>query len=65
MKRKLTPQEIAEAKKAQRDKFKENPLRRVLLKCPHGWVRDSQAMVSDWVWCKSCNDFSRVIEVAE
>ena len=65
MARELTPEEIDLAKKKLKSKTASNPLRRVLLLCPHGWVRDSVAQVKDWVWCESCNDFARVSQVAE
>lgn len=41
-----------------------NPLRRVRLAC-HGWVRDTSAVVGDWVWCEQCADVRKVAEVAE
>ena len=65
MARELTPEELNLAKRKQKSKIASNPLRRVLLLCAHGWVRDSDAQVKDWVWCESCNDFARVSQVVE
>lgn len=41
-----------------------NPLRVVMLNC-HGWVRDSDAIKNDWIWCEGCGDLARVIQVRE
>jgi hypothetical protein len=41
-----------------------NPLRRVRLAC-HGWVRDSSAVVGDWLWCEGCADLRQVAELKE
>ena len=41
-----------------------NPLRRVRLNC-HGWVRDSSAVVGDWLWCEKCSDLRYVVELKE
>jgi len=41
-----------------------NPLRRVKLDC-HGWVRDSSAVVGDWLWCDKCQDLRQALELKE
>ena len=44
--------------------LKDNPLRRVRLAC-HGPVRDSTAVVGDWIWCDECADVARVESITE
>lgn len=65
MVRKLTYEERMRAKTLRKENIKRNPLRRVLLNCEHGWVRDAEAMLKDWIWCDRCKDSRRVIEIAE
>ena len=54
----------AKAKIVAKRKAAENPLRVVLTNC-HGWVRDAEAIKNDWIWCDSCGDLARVVEVRE
>jgi hypothetical protein len=52
------------ARRIQRTQIR-NPLRRVRLGCCEAWVRDTTAVVGDWLWCDTDDDLGRVVEVAE
>jgi hypothetical protein len=64
MSRTLTPQERRSALRRARQRAGAQRLRRVRLAC-HGWTRDPDARVGDWLWCPDCADLRRVSEVAE
>ena len=49
---------------AARSRDSAHRLRRVLIDC-HGWVRDSVAVVGDHVWCATCADWTRVVDLVE
>ena len=65
MDKKITSKEYKEGIGKMKAIQRSNPLRRVQSKCRHGWVRDPQAKIGDWLWCSTCDDLSRVIEVVE
>lgn len=60
----LTAAERRTAERRMAKALKDNPLRRVRLAC-HGPVRDSTAVVGDWIWCDECADVARVNSVTE
>lgn len=62
--RSLTAAERRTAERRMAKARKDNPLRRVRLAC-HGPVRDSTAVVGDWIWCEECADVARVNSVTE
>jgi hypothetical protein len=62
--RRLTAAERRTAERKMARAFKVNPLRRVRLAC-HGPVRDSTAVVGDWIWCEECADVARVDSITE
>jgi hypothetical protein len=62
--RQLTAAERRTAERRMARALKDNPLRRVRLAC-HGPVRDSTAVVGDWIWCEQCADVARVDSVTE
>lgn len=62
--RHLTAAERRVAERKVAKALKDNPLRRVRLAC-HGPVRDSTAIVGDWIWCDKCADVARVDSVTE
>jgi hypothetical protein len=62
--RSLTPAERRTAERRMARAAKDNPLRRVRLAC-HGPVRDSTAVVGDWIWCDRCADVARVESLTE
>lgn len=64
MKKDLNQAQRREAIRRAKEIARSNPLRRVRITC-HGWVRDPMAVVGDWLWCETCADSSRVIEVVE
>jgi len=61
----LSPAERRRAARRIRRTQSRNPLRRVRLGCCEVWVRDTTAVVGDWLWCDSDGDLGRVVEVAE
>ena len=62
--RRLTAAQRRRAERTMAQAAKNNPLRRVRLAC-HGPVRDSTAVVGDWIWCDKCGDVARVTSVTE
>ena len=62
--RTLTPAQRRAAERKMAQALKANPLRRVRLAC-HGPVRDSTAVVGDWIWCEQCADVARVDSLTE
>ena len=62
--RQLTAAERRTARRRMAKAFQDNPLRRVRLAC-HGPVRDSTAVVGDWIWCDQCGDVARVESLTE
>jgi hypothetical protein len=60
----LTEAQRREAARRIAKAARENPLRRVRLAC-HGPVRDSTAVVGDWIWCDQCGDVARVDSLTE
>ncbi len=62
--RQLSATERRAAERKMAKALKDNPLRRVRLAC-HGPVRDSTAVVGDWIWCDKCADMARVDSITE
>jgi len=62
--RTLTPAQRRAAERKLAQVAEQNPLRRVRLAC-HGPVRDSAAVVGDWIWCDRCADVARVESLTE
>ena len=60
----LTPAQRVAAARRVAKVASSNPLRRVYLDC-HGWVRDSSAVVGDWLWCDKCADLRQVSQLKE
>lgn len=61
----LTPTQRQAAQRRIAAARRHNPLRRVHLACGCPAIRDPLARTGDWLWCETCADHRRVVDVVE